>query len=572
MRLSARSRTGPPRSTLARRSTRRTSTGASTRPRRPGSRCSRCPGTACSAASGCSRRRSRHRVATRVASGRSTCSAQCCPRSRCSLLMFLAVERVAPGFGAATAVLLGAGTLLLPFATLFFDHALSAAVGFAAFVVLLLGSDGRRATLAAGFAGLLAGLAIVAEFPLGLVALVLAGYTASGAAPLRRVATYSAGVVVGAVPLLAYNTWAFGSPLTLSYTNALEAPVGSGEPIVGANEEGFYGVGLPDPESALSLLFSEKGLAVVSPARDRRPRGPAPALAGGTQGRGSRLRRDPPRLPGIQRGVLPSLGRAGARPALPRSRAAFPRAPAGARAARAARRRHHDWARLGRRHGVGDAHRSPDRRGARARGLVGRVAPRRARRNRSHAAGSRLRVARCRPGRPPARARVRARAWTNRPRRRDAGRRTARLRASSVPGSSSRPRPPISGRQATREPSRERSLSHYSRSPSGLRCCSRHVTDGWCSFPRSRCSFLLHRRSTTALDSRSCGWSRRPPSLRRSGRGRRLPAPAQVSGRVEGQQQPLAIAVDLEGARRGEKRLDGLHRTRAEARRARDGR
>ena len=180
-------------------------------------------------------------------------------------LMFLAVERVAPGFGAATAVLLGAGTLLLPFATLFFDHALSAAVGFAAFVVLLLGSDGRRATLAAGFAGLLAGLAIVAEFPLGLVALVLAGYTASGAAPLRRVATYSAGVVVGAVPLLAYNTWAFGSPLTLSYTNALEAPVGSGEPIVGANEEGFYGVGLPDPETALSLLFSEKGLAVVSP-------------------------------------------------------------------------------------------------------------------------------------------------------------------------------------------------------------------------------------------------------------------------------------------------------------------
>ena len=83
-RLCVRSRTGPPRSTRARRSTPRTSTGASTRPRRPGSRCSRCPGTACSAASDCRRRRSRHRAATRVASGRSTCSARCCRRSRCS--------------------------------------------------------------------------------------------------------------------------------------------------------------------------------------------------------------------------------------------------------------------------------------------------------------------------------------------------------------------------------------------------------------------------------------------------------------------------------------------------------
>ena len=182
------------------------------------------------------------------------------------VLIFLAVERVAPGLGAATAVLLGAGTLLLPFATLFFDHALSAALGFAAFVVLLLWRGHRRATLASGLAGVLAGLAIVAEFPLGLVALVLAGYAAAGSAPVRRLAAYSAGgSLVGVMPLLAYNTWAFGSPLTLSYTNALEAPVGSGEPIVGANEEGFYGVGLPDPESALSLLFSEKGLAVVSP-------------------------------------------------------------------------------------------------------------------------------------------------------------------------------------------------------------------------------------------------------------------------------------------------------------------
>ena len=182
------------------------------------------------------------------------------------LLTYLAADRVAPGYGLPTAVLLGAGTLLLPFATLFFDHMLSAALGFGAFVVLLFerASVGRRWRLAA--AGVLAGLAIVVEFPLGIVALVLAGYAAAAAAPVRRVATYGSGLLLGVLPLLAYNWWAFGSPARLSYTNALEAPAGSGAaPVVGANDEGFYGVGLPDPRAALSVLFSEKGLAVVAP-------------------------------------------------------------------------------------------------------------------------------------------------------------------------------------------------------------------------------------------------------------------------------------------------------------------
>ena len=181
------------------------------------------------------------------------------------VLMALAVERVCPGYGAATAVLLGAGTMLLPFATLFFDHALSAVLGFAAFVVLLRERDGPARTTLVAAAGLLAGLAVVAEFPLALVALVLAGYAAARAQPLRRAAAYAAGVLAGVVPLLAFNTWAFGSPFRLSYTNALVAPVGAGAPEVGANDDGFYGVGLPDPRAALSLLASEKGLLIVAP-------------------------------------------------------------------------------------------------------------------------------------------------------------------------------------------------------------------------------------------------------------------------------------------------------------------
>jgi len=181
------------------------------------------------------------------------------------LLMVLAVERVCPGYGTATAVLLGAGTMLLPFATLFFDHALSAALGFAAFVLLLRERDGPARRWLVAAAGLLAGLAVAAEFPLALVALVLAGYAAARAEPLRRAAAYTVGLLVGVAPLLAFNTWAFGSPLRLSYTNALVEPVGAGAPVVGANDDGFYGVGLPDPRAALSLLVSEKGLLIVAP-------------------------------------------------------------------------------------------------------------------------------------------------------------------------------------------------------------------------------------------------------------------------------------------------------------------
>ena len=78
-----------------------------------------------------------------------------------------------PGYGLPTAVLLGAGTLLLPFATLFFDHVLSAALGFAAFVVLMLERERRRRVVRSPRAGVLAGLAVVVEFPLGIVAVVL---------------------------------------------------------------------------------------------------------------------------------------------------------------------------------------------------------------------------------------------------------------------------------------------------------------------------------------------------------------------------------------------------------------
>ena len=87
-----------------------------------------------------------------------------------------AAERLVPGYGTGAAVLLGLGTLVLPFSTLYFAHVLAATLGFCAFWLL---QRHRRSGGRTGWvlgAGLLAGLAIVVEFPLGIVAVGLAAY------------------------------------------------------------------------------------------------------------------------------------------------------------------------------------------------------------------------------------------------------------------------------------------------------------------------------------------------------------------------------------------------------------
>ena len=182
-----------------------------------------------------------------------------------AVLLFL-LRRVGddfePGFGTVTAVTAGICTMLLPFATLFFNHALAAALGFAAFCMLLYAKD-RLARVA--LAGLIAGLAITAEYPLGLVALAVGVYALASSDWLRRGAAYAAGVLVGVLPLLAYNWWAFGSPLHNSYEYAILQPGVSGHDVIGANDQGLFGVGGPQRGVALQLLFSRIGLITVTP-------------------------------------------------------------------------------------------------------------------------------------------------------------------------------------------------------------------------------------------------------------------------------------------------------------------
>lgn len=168
------------------------------------------------------------------------------------LLALLVARVIEPRAALPTAATLGLGTLVLPFATVFFAHVLGACLGFAAFTLLFL----RRRLVAAG---VLAGLAVCVDFPLVLVVGVLAVYS------WERAPRFLAGAAVGVVPLLVYDQWAFGSPFHLSYANAVLVPGASGHAVLGANSSGFFGIGVPSLRVALELLFSPRGLLILSP-------------------------------------------------------------------------------------------------------------------------------------------------------------------------------------------------------------------------------------------------------------------------------------------------------------------
>jgi hypothetical protein len=94
---------------------------------------------------------------------------------------------------------------------------------------------------------------------------VLLGLYAAARSPhLQRLVAFGAGGLVGLVPLLAFDWWAFGSPLHLPYSGVALNPGASGiEQSAGAH--GFFTLQLPDLRVAVELLLSQRGLLVLTP-------------------------------------------------------------------------------------------------------------------------------------------------------------------------------------------------------------------------------------------------------------------------------------------------------------------
>lgn len=185
-----------------------------------------------------------------------------------ALLLFLVRNRadvIEPGFGTAAAVTLGLGTLILPFATLFFSHVLAAFLAFAAFALAWRERETRPRLALVAAAGLLSGLAVTTEYPLAIAGAIVGLYAVGRANVVRRAAAYGAGVAAGVLPLLMYNLWAFGSVSHFSYADAVKVQGRTGHDVLGLNNSGFFGIGVPKPGAALDLLFASRGLLTLSP-------------------------------------------------------------------------------------------------------------------------------------------------------------------------------------------------------------------------------------------------------------------------------------------------------------------
>jgi hypothetical protein len=163
------------------------------------------------------------------------------------------VERIFPRAGAPAALLLGVGSLLLPFSTMFFSHVLSACLGFAAYYLLWLQRHRSLHPVTITAAGVLMGFAVTCEYPQGLLAAILACYALGKPASARRLGLFGLGVLVGIAPLLAYDWWAFGSPLRDAYVAT---------PTAASANIKFLPFSL---HNALDLLFHARGLLRLTP-------------------------------------------------------------------------------------------------------------------------------------------------------------------------------------------------------------------------------------------------------------------------------------------------------------------
>ena len=175
------------------------------------------------------------------------------------LLCWRVAERIEPGFGVAAAVTLGLGTMVLPLSTLLFSHVFAACLGFAAFALMLRERDGPPRPLLLLLAGVAMGYSVACEYPLFFAGAVLGLYLLSrrDSLSVRGVATragaYIAGGLVGVVPLLLYNHYAFHSWTHLAYAD------------VPRQHKGFFGIEAPSLKVLGTLLFDSRGLLTLSP-------------------------------------------------------------------------------------------------------------------------------------------------------------------------------------------------------------------------------------------------------------------------------------------------------------------
>ena len=193
-----------------------------------------------------------------------------------ALLVVLLVRFLIPYAGEPWAlcmgVALGLGSILFPFATMFFGHAASAFFLFAAFYALWSARRRGTGSWRVVLAGFLGGFGVITEFSVVLGVAVLAVYALLAgprvgqfARPflrhldLRTATLFVLGGIVPALLLFGHNTLAFGSPLSLGYSNLQNGGFASGM------SQGILGVTVPKLAVLGDLTIGPRGLLRLTP-------------------------------------------------------------------------------------------------------------------------------------------------------------------------------------------------------------------------------------------------------------------------------------------------------------------
>jgi len=166
------------------------------------------------------------------------------------VLMRRLAARVVPRGALAATLMLGFGTMILPFSASLFGHVLAADLLLLAWMALQRHELDTRALV---LAGLCCGFAVFVEYETFCAVVVLAGYVVWR--ERARVGWLMLGGVPGALALGAYNTIAFGAPWHISYSYYIGQLNGTTQ----------VNWSVPGPHAFTGFLFGDRGLLLVSP-------------------------------------------------------------------------------------------------------------------------------------------------------------------------------------------------------------------------------------------------------------------------------------------------------------------
>ncbi|HXW83947.1 MAG TPA: PA14 domain-containing protein, partial [Candidatus Binataceae bacterium] len=181
-----------------------------------------------------------------------------------AVVMFRFARHLGASEGRATgiALILSLATIVFPYATEMTGEPFAAVFSFIAFY-LIATFDNEPSYLRAFGAGLLAGLAVLNDYPTLTIAAAIGFYTVFKL--WRRmdfVLAFSGGAAVGALLLFGYNWGAFGSPLFFSY-QAFKLPGNTQFP---EQARGFVGLTYPKLTNLWNILPDpQRGLFFCNP-------------------------------------------------------------------------------------------------------------------------------------------------------------------------------------------------------------------------------------------------------------------------------------------------------------------